>query len=110
MNDQVDVAEQRPVRFCGVYRSDQHGVVGACDASLLGRGVPEGTLAHLVHKSFTDEAWKVAIARLLDWKFAELEAGFKGGALRVVLTELGVYWAQELCGQRQLDGKPVDGE
>jgi len=123
MSEQVvDIAEQRPVRFCGQVRSDQRGVVDYADAQLMGamlrngwrkdfdgKGVPEGTLAHFVGLSLNDDAWKIAIRRLMDWKFLELEAGFKGGALRVVLTELGKSYAQELCGERQREGKPQEG-
>src|ERR1700733_4007741 len=117
----VDAVEQRPVRFCGVFRSDQHGVVGAREAALLGaivrnawrnnfdgRGVPEGTLAHLVAKNLNDKAWKLSIQRLIDWQFVQLEAGYKGGWPRVVLTPAGRAAAIQLCGDRQREGKPVD--
>ncbi len=117
----VDAAEQRPVQFCGLFRSDEHGVVRVREAALIGamlrngfkkdygRGIPEGTLAHYVGKNLTDDAWKVALQRLVNWKWAELHAGYRGGGVRVKLTEMGKYHAVQLCCERQRAGKSPDG-
>jgi len=119
---ETTVEQTRPVKFLGHYRSDEHGVVGARAAMLLGsilrtawrkdrdgKGVPEGTLANSVRKNSTDEMWKVAIQRLVSWKMAELHAGYGGTALRVRLTSLGKRHAIDLCCELQRRGKPVDG-
>jgi hypothetical protein len=116
------VEQKRPVQFLGIYRSDEYGVVGVRDAMLLGsilrtawrkdhdaRGVPEGTLANYVRKNSTDEMWKVAIQRLVNWKMATLVAGFSGGHVRVKLTSTGAAHAVDLCCESQRRGKPVDG-
>jgi hypothetical protein len=112
----------RPVKFLSIYRSDEHGVVGAREAALLGailrtawrknydgRGVPEGRLANFIGKKQTDEMWRVAIQRCVNWKWAELVASYRSDSVNIVLTSLGKDFAAHLCGERQLAGKPVDG-
>ncbi|MGA8761502.1 MAG: hypothetical protein WB562_01315 [Candidatus Sulfotelmatobacter sp.] len=116
------VEQTRPVKFLGLYRSDEYGVVGVREAMLLGsilrtawrkdhdgKGVPEGTLANYVRKNSTDETWKIAIQRCLNWQWAELVVGFSGGHIRVKLTSRGEKHAIDLCCELQRRGKPVDG-
>jgi hypothetical protein len=116
------VEQTRPVRFLYRYWSDEHGVVGAREAALLGAilrnawrkdavgdGVPEGRLANFVGKKQTDVMWKVAIQRCVNWKWAELAAGYRSDSVNVVLTALGRQYAEYLCGDRYLAGLPVDG-
>jgi hypothetical protein len=116
------VEQIRPVKFCGIYRSDQYGVVGVREAMLLGsilrtawrkdhdgKGVPEGTLANYVRKNSDDPMWQVAIQRLVNWKMAELVAGYSRGHVRVTLTNVGKGHAIDLCCELQRRGEPVDG-
>jgi hypothetical protein len=107
--------QQRLVNFLGRE-------VGAREAALLasilrrawrnawrkaavGEGVPEASLARCVGKQKTDEMWKVAIQRCVNWGWVELVR--RSDSVNVVeLTPLGRQHAEYLCG---LSGLPVDG-
>jgi hypothetical protein len=114
--------QKRPVKFFGRFWSDEHGVVGAREAALMaaiirtawrkdfdGKGVSEGFLSSWIHKTKTDEMWKIAIHRIVNWKLAELVPAYSGDAVRVKLTGIGKKFAVDLCCELQRRGKPVDG-
>lgn len=113
------VERQQPIRVFGLFRTG----VSARDSAVLGailrngwrkdfdgKGVPEGRLSNFIGKNLDDEVWKRNLERLIDWNLVELVAGYHGDVRRIKVTPEGQYWAIELCGDRQLAGKPVDGE
>jgi hypothetical protein len=116
-----EAPELRPVRFDGRYWT------GVCvrEATLMcgiirngwraknlfnGNGVPEGRLAQLVGRRITDEDWQQAIQWLVNHDYITLDPGPRNDSVRVVVAPSATELAISLCGERQLAGKPVDGE
>lgn len=122
--DAVEEVKPQPVQFCGLCRSDEHGVVGTTEAHLMAmilrnafrrdhdnRGVPQGTLANLVQRKLSDRDWQIAITRLVNWKMAVLVAGYgtREGQVSVKLTNTGTFHAVNLICGRQVKGLSPDG-
>jgi hypothetical protein len=125
----VDAVEQRPIRHLGVYRSVvgdkgisrpltiQEARLDGCllrtlfrkDHSTDCEGLPEGLLASYVHEKMTNPAWVACMTRLLDWRMIEIVPAYYGDARRIALTQIGRHWALQLIGERQIEGRPVDG-
>jgi hypothetical protein len=127
-NEVIDLAsveeKPRPVQFCGIFRSDEHGAVGEKEAHLLGlilrnafrkdhdgSGIPEGTLAHYVQRNLSDVDFQVAIKRLVNWKMVVLVVGYGAReGVRVKLTPTGSFHAVNLICGRQVKGLAPEGE
>jgi hypothetical protein len=128
--DLAETVERRPIKHLGVFRTivTPEGVsrditIAECrlDGGVLRtlwrrdhsqgcrEGVPEGVLASYVKHKIADPDWQACMSRLLDWKMIRIIPAYFGDARRIALTESGKGWAAQLCGERQLAGKPVDG-